>query len=201
MKPTWEQLSLFTDEELNISTDYKIIGLTGYAQSGKDTVANILVEKYGYKRIAFADKIRDFLYAMNPLVACSPSGYLQGLVDLVGWDKAKQEPQVRMLLQNVGVAAREVIAEDIWIISALANVGVDDKIVIADVRFENEAEILKSLGGQIWRVKRLGVEAVNRHISEIQMDGYKVDQIFINNGTIEDLENLIQTRMRNAIPE
>jgi hypothetical protein len=138
---------------------------------------------------------------MNPLVACSPSGYLQGLVDLVGWDKAKQEPQVRMLLQNVGVAAREVIAEDIWIISALANVGVDDKIVIADVRFENEAEILKSLGGQIWRVKRLGVEAVNRHISEIQMDGYKVDQIFINNGTIEDLENLIQTRMRNAIPE
>jgi hypothetical protein len=33
------------------------------------------------------------------------------------------------------------------------------------------------------------------------MDGYKVDQIFINNGTIEDLENLIQTRMRNAIPE
>jgi len=201
MKPTWEQLSLFTDEELNISTDYKIIGLTGYAQSGKDTVANILVEKYGYKKIAFADKIRDFLYAMNPLVACSPSGYLQGLVDLVGWDKAKQEPQVRMLLQNVGVAAREVIAEDIWIISALANVGVDDKIVIADVRFENEAEILKSLGGQIWRVKRLGVEAVNRHISETQMDGYKVDQIFINNGTIEDLENLIQTRMRNAIPE
>lgn len=201
MKPTWEQLSLFTDEELNISTDYKIIGLTGYAQSGKDTVANILVEKYGYKRIAFADKIRDFLYAMNPLVACSPSGYLQGLVDLVGWDKAKQEPQVRMLLQNVGVAAREVIAEDIWIISALANVGVDDKIVIADVRFENEAEILKSLGGQIWRVKRLGVEAVNGHISETQMDGYKVDQIFINNGTIEDLENLIQTRMRNAIPE
>jgi dephospho-CoA kinase len=39
-----------------------IIGLTGYAQSGKDTVANILVENYGYQRVAFADPIRALLY-------------------------------------------------------------------------------------------------------------------------------------------
>mgnify|MGYP006283771541 FL=1 len=42
-----------------------IIGLTGYAQSGKDTVASLLVEHYGYERVAFADKIRSFLYEMN----------------------------------------------------------------------------------------------------------------------------------------
>ena len=62
---TYEQLSLFTDEELGLPTShpgYEVIGLTGYAQSGKDTVASILVEKYGYRRIAFADKIRDFLF-------------------------------------------------------------------------------------------------------------------------------------------
>ena len=57
-----------------------IIGLTGYAQSGKDTLANILVENYGYTRVAFADKIREFLYEVNPMVGCSPSGYLQDLV-------------------------------------------------------------------------------------------------------------------------
>ena len=54
---TYEQLSLFTDEELGLPTGhpgYEVIGLTGYAQSGKDTVASILVEKYGYRRIAFA---------------------------------------------------------------------------------------------------------------------------------------------------
>ena len=41
-----------------------IIGLSGYAQSGKDTVANILVQHYGYKRVAFADKIRECLFAL-----------------------------------------------------------------------------------------------------------------------------------------
>jgi hypothetical protein len=98
---SYEQLSLFTDEELGVTPNYNIIGLTGYAQSGKDTFASILVEKYGYSRIAFADKIRDFLYGINPMVGCSPTGYLQDLVNLVGWDKAKQEPQVRRLLQDL----------------------------------------------------------------------------------------------------
>lgn len=37
MKSNWEQMSLFTDEELGIKKSYNIIGLTGYAQSGKDT--------------------------------------------------------------------------------------------------------------------------------------------------------------------
>jgi hypothetical protein len=63
------------------------------------------------------------------------------------------------------------------------------------VRFENEADEIKFTGGQIWRVKRLGVDPVNGHISETQMDGYPVDQIFVNNTTIDDLEVLIKTRM------
>jgi cytidylate kinase len=178
-----------------------IIGLTGYAQSGKDTVASILVEKYGFKRVAFADKIRDFLYGINPMVACSPTGYLQDLVNLVGWDKAKQEPQVRRLLQDLGVSARELLAEDVWVSSALKNVAAEDRIVVTDVRFENEAAQVKLLNGQLWRVKRLGFGPVNNHVSESELDGYPVDQIFVNNGTVEDLEVLITTRMRDAFPE
>jgi cytidylate kinase len=178
-----------------------IIGLTGYAQSGKDTVASILVEKYGFKRVAFADKIRDFLYGINPMVACSPTGYLQDLVNLVGWDKAKQEPQVRRLLQDLGVSARELLAEDIWVSSALKNVAAEDRIVVTDVRFENEAAQVKLLNGQLWRVKRLGFGPVNNHVSESELDGHPVDQIFVNNGTVEDLEVLITTRMRDAFPE
>jgi len=198
---TWEQMSLFTDEELGISPSYNVIGLTGYAQSGKDTLASILVEKYGYKRIAFADAIRNFLYEINPMVSCSPTGYLKDLINLVGWDAAKQEPQVRRLLQDLGVAARNIIDSDIWVEVALKNIDPDDRVVITDVRFVNEAEHLRSLGGQLWRVKRLGVEAVNSHISEHELDGYKVDQIFINNGTIDDLRLLVQTRMSNAFAE
>jgi hypothetical protein len=198
---SYEQMSLFTDEELGITPNYNIIGLTGYAQSGKDTFASILVEKYGYSRIAFADKIRDFLYGINPMVGCSPTGYLQDLVNLVGWDKAKQEPQVRRLLQDLGISARDLISEDIWVTAALSSVSKDQRVVITDVRFENEAAMIKSMGGQLWRIKRSGVGPVNDHVSESEMDGYKVDQIFVNNGTLEELQALITTRMHNAFPE
>lgn len=195
---TWEQMSLFTDEELGIKKSYDVIGLTGYAQSGKDTLASILVERYGYRRVAFADAIREFIYEVNPMVACSPTGYLKDLVNLVGWDSAKQEPQVRRLLQDLGVAARKLIDEDIWVKVALRSVSPGDRVVITDVRFENEAKHISELGGQLWRVKRPGVEAVNAHISETQMDGYKVDQIFLNNGSIDDLKFLVQVRMQDA---
>ena len=201
MKPEWEQMALFTDEEVGIKTSYNVIGLTGYAQSGKDTLASILVEKYGYSRVAFADKIRDFLYGINPMVACSPTGYLRDLVNLVGWDKAKQEPQVRRLLQDLGISARELIDENIWVTTALKHVGKDERVVVTDVRFENEAMMIKLMGGQLWRVRRPGVEAVNSHVSETQLDGYKVDQIFVNSGSIQDLELLIRTRMQNAFTE
>jgi hypothetical protein len=198
---SYEQLSLFTDKELGIEPNYNLIGLTGYAQSGKDTVASILVEKYGYRRIAFADKIRDFLYGINPMVACSPTGYLQDLVNLVGWDNAKQEPQVRRLLQDLGISARELLDENIWITTALSKVDKDERVVVTDVRFENEAMMIKLMGGQLWRVKRVGFGPVNEHVSESELDGYKVNQIFVNNGTLEDLEVLVTTRMRNAFPE
>ena len=176
-----------------------IIGLTGYAQSGKDTVANILVEQYGYTRVAFADKIRDFLYEVNPMVGCSPSGYLKDLVDLIGWDAAKQEPQVRRLLQDLGVGARKVFGEDFWIKQALVSTLKHQKLVVTDVRFTNEAGMIKHFEGQVWRIKRNNVSAVNSHVSEHEMDGYPVDQIFTNNGSIEDLAALIKTRMSNAL--
>jgi hypothetical protein len=179
-----------------------IIGLSGYAQSGKDTVANILVEKYGYKRIAFADPIRNLLYEMDPLV---PKGYgtgiinyrLQDLVDSYGWDKVKVDyPEVRRLLQDLGVGARNVFGDTFWIYQALSDVAPQDKVVVSDVRFENEAEWIQNFKGQIWRVKRIDTKAVNDHVSESDLDGYPVDQIFLNNGTIKDLEALIEARMR-----
>jgi len=179
-----------------------IIGLSGYAQSGKDTVAKILVEKYGYKRIAFADPIRNLLYEMDPLI---PKGYgesiinyrLQDMVDTYGWDKVKVDfPEARRLLQDFGLSARKLFGDTFWIYQALSDVAPQDKVVVSDVRFENEAQWIQEFGGQIWRVKRVGTSAVNEHVSESELDGYRVDQIFVNNGTVEDLEILIGTRMR-----
>jgi len=184
-----------------------IIGLTGYAQSGKDTVAKILVEKYGYTRVAFADRIREFLYDMNPMVdtvAFEPI-FLKERVDRDGWEVAKKNPHIRRALQNAGVSARKVFGEDFWVNEVLKSIDPADNIVITDVRFTNEAETIKLITqftgqpSQIWRIKRLGVEAVNAHVSESQMDDYPVDQIFANNGTVEDLEIMIKTRMQGLV--
>jgi len=178
-----------------------IIGLTGYAQSGKDTVANVLVERYGFTRIAFADKIREFLYETNPMydsIVGEPL-FVKAKVDRDGWEEAKKSPQIRRLLQNSGVAARNLFGPNFWVNEAMKTMLNDPRpdmsYVITDVRFLNEADMIKANNGQIWRVKRLGVDPVNAHVSETQMDGYPVDQIFINNSTLDDLEVLIKTRM------
>jgi hypothetical protein len=167
-----------------------IIGLIGYAQSGKDTVAKILVDNYGYKRIAFADKIREFLYETGP-------DYIKYLVDEIGWEKAKQNRTVREMLQTTGVGARNVFGEDFWINQAFSGLRDLDNVVITDVRFTNEADYLKSYpGSQLWRVERNGVKAVNSHVSETQLDNYPfIDQTFVNNGTIADLEVLVLRRL------
>ena len=173
-----------------------IIGLTGYAQSGKDTVASILVENYGYQRVAFADPIRDLLYATNPMLK---EGYrVKGLVDVYGWDRVKVDyPEARRLLQDLGVGARKTFGDMFWVKQALRQVNPEGNYVITDVRYPNEAKAIREYSSsQIWRVRRLGIDPVNSHESESAMDGEKVDQIFVNNGTIDDLNSLINTRMR-----
>jgi hypothetical protein len=178
-----------------------IIGLTGYAQSGKDTVANILVENFGYTRVAFADKIREFLYETNPMydsVLGEPL-FVRAKVDRDGWEEAKKSPHIRRLLQTSGVAARKVFGEGFWVHEAMKTMLDDPRpdmnYVVTDVRFLNEADMIRANQGQLWRIKRLGIDAVNGHVSEHELDGYPVDQIFVNNTTIEDLELLVKTRM------
>jgi hypothetical protein len=182
-----------------------IIGLSGYAQSGKDTVAKILVDHYGFRRVAFADKIRDMLYELNPIVSCeehdSSLGYIRvkDLVDDYGWDSAKKEVEIREYLQRLGVSARNHIGSDVWVKSAINKVwGPNDHVVITDVRFKNEAQAIKEIYAlnQLWRVIRPGVGAVNNHISERDLDDYEFDFDIYNEGTLislhEDIDILME---------
>lgn len=180
-----------------------IIGLSGYAGSGKDEVAKILVSDYGYRRVAFADKVRAVLYDLDPIVmidAYNRPITVQDLVNDEGWDDAKKNKEVRALLQKVGLSIRNHIGENTWVQQAMKTMLDDPKLnlkyVITDVRFLNEADMIRANGGQIWRIKRPNVQAVNNHISETELDGYKVDQIFSNNGSLDDLKALVNARMK-----
>ena len=127
-----------------------IIGLSGYASSGKDSVAQILVEKFGYKRMAFADAIRDILYTLNPLT--NNGLHVKALVDDYGWDIAKQDNEIRRLLQVLGTeVGRNFFGDDVWVDVLISKLEPMDKVVITDVRFQNEAREIHNLAGEIWR--------------------------------------------------
>lgn len=177
-----------------------IIGLAGYAGAGKDTVGDILIQKHGYRRVAFADKIKSILYDINPSIDGIP---LRDMVNENGWSVAKAHPEVRRLLQETGIAGRNFLGEDIWIWESLGEVvysegnlnpdgglnnTIKENIVVTDVRFENEAKFIKEFGGQVWQVVRDGVKPINDHISEVDLIGYDFDKVITNNGTREYLE-------------
>jgi hypothetical protein len=179
-----------------------IIGLSGYAQVGKDTIGKALVEGYGFTRFAFADALKECVYRLNPIVVAEnapdyvPRGpYLvthrvQDYVDSLGWEEAKKYPEVRRLLQVMGTeAGRQVLGDNIWVDAVLNKVGSRD-VVITDCRFPNEAQAVKERGGHVVRVVRPGVDAVNAHPSETSLDDWPFDRIVINGGSMDDVETL-----------
>jgi len=171
-----------------------IIGLSGYAQSGKDTVANILVQHHGYKRVAFADKIRECLYALDTIISVRAEFPLQlsEYFDDFGWEAAKKVPEVRRLLQVLGTeVGRKIIDPQLWIEMALGDIEAGNKIVVTDVRFPDEAQEIKWLFGEIWRIERPNTKPANEHTSETAMDDWIFDRTLDNSGDIQMLEELV----------
>jgi len=88
-----------------------IIGLSGYARSGKDTIAEILIMNYGFKRLAFADNIRKAIIKLDPIL--SNGQRISGSVREIGWEPTKANTEVRRLLQVFGTeVGREMFGED-----------------------------------------------------------------------------------------
>jgi len=170
-----------------------IIGLAGVARAGKNTVADYLSENYGYKQVSFADPIKDAIYQLNPIVTFSAHEdlRLQYVVDHEGWEFAKNYAEVRRLLQIFGTeVGREMFGTDIWVKKALENVEYFDRIVVTDVRFPDEAEAIKRLYGEVWRIDR--GSPINDHISENALNHWQFDATFDNNGTIPDLTRKVE---------
>lgn len=162
------------------------IGLSGYARSGKDTVGRYLAEQ-GWLQVAFADSIRKSLYAFNPRVTMDMR--VADIVDDHGWETGKLvSPEMRILLQRLGTqVGRELLGENVWVDLTIRNIPDGSRVVFTDCRFENEADKVREIGGKVWRVNRPNGQAINDHISEVALDDYDFDQVFINDGDISDL--------------
>ena len=63
--------------------------------------------------------------------------------------------------------------------------------VISDVRFKNEADAIRALGGVIWQVKRPGLQAGTGHVSEIDGSQLEPDAIINNRHDIRHLQAVV----------
>jgi len=175
-----------------------IIGLVGRKRTGKDTFADVLVAKYGFTRVSFAEPLKGAAYRLNPIVGPSPipgglgSEYrrLQDVVDAIGWERAKDfVPGVRETLQRLGTDAIRWIDDGFWVRAAVDAINeIDGPVVITDCRFPNEADTLRKMGGYLVRLERAAVLDGDLHPSETALDDYVVDFGFLNNGPIESLQ-------------
>jgi len=139
-----------------------IIGICGFIGSGKDTIADYLVNNHGFRRESFANSLKDAVAAV------------------FGWDRVLLEGRTkearewreqrdewwsnrlgmditpRWVLQNWGTeVCRRGFHDDIWIASLEHRLlKSNDDIVISDCRFPNEIAAIKKAGGIVIRVKR-----------------------------------------------
>lgn len=176
----------------------EIIALSGYARAGKDEAASVLVNEYGFTQVAFADKLREMLYALDPLVS-DQNGWItvQQVIDKYGWNGYKEtiySREIRRLLQRLGTeAGRQTLWDSIWIDATLTGFDESDKIVVSDARFFNEFDAVRNRGGRIWRIEREGVGPISDHPSETEAPRYPFFELTIyNNGTLEDYHNLVR---------
>ena len=187
-----------------------LIGFSGRLRSGKDTAAQPLIDA-GWHHASFARALKDFAYALNPIVPLPHGGYgrLALVVDAVGWEKAKDDyPEVRALLQRCGTeAGRDVLGEDVWVNAALASLPADRHVVFTDVRFVNEARAIQSRGGIVIRVERpsLPEPGPDAHPSETALDGFGFDVVVRNTGTVGSLHaavrQIVEWEEAASVPE
>jgi hypothetical protein len=157
----------------------------GQKRSGKDSLASFLVSRHGFRRLAFADRLKAIALHTDPLVDADASlGRLSDLIYRLSWEGAKEHPEVRGYLQSLGVAVREHLGEDTWIRPVIEEASRLQNAVVTDVRFPNEAEAIRAAGGFIVRVNRLLVPDTDRHVSEHAWRSVAPDAVVSND---EDL--------------
>lgn len=172
----------------------RLIGLTGLAGSGKDTVRRMLEEDHEFVGLAFADPIRQMI---GELLASN------GFSTEWMYERALKEQPIdgldvsyRQLAQTLGTEWGRAIHPDFWL--RIAGQFIADQrrqgerqFVISDVRFVNEAQWVKDAGGEVWRIDRPGIDPVRDHESERQVLQIVPDRVLDNSGSVEDLWSFV----------
>jgi hypothetical protein len=159
----------------------RIIGLCGFKRSGKTAVAERLMVT-GVRRMSMAQPIRDMLVAGG----VSPEYLTERKEDVI----PEYGVTGRHMLQTLGTQwGRNLINADIWVKLMEKKIDlVDDSvIVIDDIRFPNEVEMVYRMRGYMFRINRPTITSNDVHPSELYTPHLKVDAEILNNhDTVED---------------
>lgn len=184
----------------------KVIGIYGKKFNGKDTIADYLVQNYGFTKVSLADSLKRGVQEIFGLTDNQLWGNQKEFVDSY-WNISPRE-----ILQVVGTECfRNTfgnifphIGENFWILSLnrrinkLIESGIKN-IVIADIRFPNEQELIQRYNGILIHVKReilqTNYQCIDKHISEnLELH----PDFIIKNKTFEQLYDDIDFLMLNV---
>jgi hypothetical protein len=165
----------------------KLVGITGRAGAGKDTLAAYFVAQ-GYVQYSLASPIKAALNAMFGFTneQWEDRQWKETVLPVIG-----KNP--RQMAQTLGTDwGRQQVSSDLWLQLAHSFIINSDKpVVISDVRFDNEADFVQSLGGEVIRVVRHDLPQVQDHLSETGVSSKYVDWTILNNTSIESMHSKI----------
>lgn len=161
----------------------KIIGIIGKMGAGKTTISDYVIShNNNVYKLSFASLLKDMILKSG---LCTKE-------ELWG----KKTDFSRLMLQKIGTdIIRNQIDQDFWVkkmkevIDGLSEINENVKIIIDDVRFKNEADLIKKYKNSVLiRVDRPSIKSTSSHRSEIEQDKIEVDMAILNDGSLEDLE-------------
>lgn len=199
-----------------------LIGVVGFAGSGKGTIGDILIRDYQFVRLSFADALKDavsviFGWDRKMLEGdTKESREWREQVDPWWSDKFGYNVTPRLMLQMMGTeAGRDVFHDQIWIHTVARRLKEHAHVIIPDVRFANEIDFITDNGGFVVQVSRgknpkwydIAAKAnaekntdlmteYGIHYSEWAWIGHHRDYIIDNNGSLSMLESDIKHMLK-----
>ncbi|MBD2769572.1 hypothetical protein IC235_16915 [Hymenobacter sp. BT664] len=182
----------------------RLIGMSGRRGSGKDTVARLLQRQQperNWQIRSFGDSIKAVCAALTG-EDVAPYYSQKGKAQIVPvFQRTRGE-----MLQQVGQALR-AWEPLVWVDAFFARLPPNANVLVPDVRFPNEADLIRARGGLMLRIEgdplhqRGDGTRDDNHPSETALDDYPhFDFIIHNEGSFQDLERQVQT-LRNQLPQ
>lgn len=185
----------------------KVIAVSGGLGSGKDTVAQFIIENspVPFKQTAFAKSLKKIVATITHVpyeTTLSQDGknvYIEEFGMTIG-----------EMLQTIGTDVMRSWNDEVWIKSVLLETKAEPETnwIITDCRFPNEADFLKKNGAHIIRVERPDNPIAKNskrdlnHPSETSLNDYKgFNEIIINDGTLDDLKQKVIAALNNILEE